>query len=378
MRRIFFCLLVIALFVSCRAKHPQVDKIIEDGVEVVLNHHDPYPMSGKPVSFHLEQESRIDFSEKEFIDLGIAWPTKAKVDSEGNIFVLEQYQKSEYFISKFNKSGRFVKSIGRVGQGPGEVQSVVSMGIDSKDNIWACSPNDKRIIFYSGEGDMTKEVRYPAQFWAIEPLENGGYLAQGSAREKSSAGTGYHLWLYDANFHGVKTLDFYDTSSLLSGSKKVGVPLFIWKAQNDKIYIGNEHRGYEILVYNLDGQLLQKIRKEYYAIPYPKEFKEEVARSRPGYSTPDDCPPFNSFFIDENGYLFVMTYEKGTEPDEYWHDIFSNEGIFVGRASFGISGSLSWNLNPMNAVARGSRYYRLRFKEEDAYPEMIVYRMIQN
>jgi hypothetical protein len=377
LRKISFSLLALALLVSCRAKHLQVDKIIEDGIEVVLNHPDPYLINGQPVSFRLEEELRIDLTDNELIKVGIVAPAEADADSRGNIFILDRHRSSQFFISEFDKTGRFIRSIGRFGQGPGEIQSVVSFGIDPQDRIWVSCPFDKRILIYDGQGDLVREERYPATFWLAEPLENGGYLSEGSVREKSRAGTGYHLRLCDSAFHDIKLLDIYDGSSLLSGAKRIGIALLAWKARGDRIYVVNEQRGYEILVYGLDGRCIRKIRKEYVPVPYPTEFKKEVARIRPGYSTPDYCPPFNSFFIDDHGYLFVMTYEKGAAPDEYWHDIFDPNGVFIGRASLGLSGSLGWNLNLMHAVARNGRYYRLRFKE-DGYPEMMVYRMIRN
>ncbi len=378
LKKAALCLIGLAFLVSCKGKQPQIDKIIEDGIEVVLNHNEPYVVGGKPASFRLEEELRIDFTKPEFIDLGLAWPAEAHADSKGNIFVLDRDLKSEYLIAKFDQSGAFDKSIGRVGQGPGEIQSISAMGVDSNDNIWACSPDEYRIVFYNGEGEMVKQERYPARWWDLEPLENGNYIGLGSARETSAAGTGYHVWLCDANFNKTKVLDFFDSSRILSGEKRVGIPLLTWKIDKNKIYLGNEQRRYEILVYNLDGRLLRKIRKEYTTIPYPKKFKEEVARNRPGYSTPDSCPPFNSLFVDDGGFLFVMTYENGAKPDEYLHDIFNPEGIFVGRISLGRSGSLGIALNRLHAVARNGRYFRLRFTEDEDYPEMVVYRMIRN
>jgi hypothetical protein len=377
MRKISFCLLALALSVSCKAKRLEVDKIIEDGIEVVLNHLDPYLINGKSISFRLEEELRIDLTDKELIEVGIVAPREAETDSRGNIYILDRYRSSQFFISKFDRTGRFIRSIGRFGQGPGEIQSVGSFGIDPQDHIWVSCPFDKRIVIYNDEGELVKEERYPATLWLAEPLENGGYISEGSVREKSPAGTGYHLRLCDSAFHDIKLLDFYDGSSLLSGARRIGIALLTWKAREDKIYVVNEQRGYEILVYGLDGRCIRKIRKEYLPVPYPKEFKEEVTRIKPGYSTPDYCPPFNSLFADDNGYLFVMTYEKSVAPEEYWHDIFDPNGVFVGRASMGLSGSLGWNLNLMHAVARNGRYYRLRFKE-DGYPEMMVYRMIRN
>ena len=40
------------------------------------------------------------------------------------------------------------------------------------------------------------------------------------------------------------------------------------------IYVGHEKRGYEISIFDLNGNLLKKIRKEYNPADVPDEFKE--------------------------------------------------------------------------------------------------------
>ncbi|MGB8958422.1 MAG: 6-bladed beta-propeller [Candidatus Aminicenantales bacterium] len=380
-RKRILCLLTgIGLIVSCSSKQSRVDKIVQDGVEVVLNHLEPYPTGGKPVSFRLEEETRIDFSSNEFADLGIAFPEEAQVDSEGSIYVLDRQMKAGYFIFKFDKAGRFVKMIGRSGQGPGELEGVTEIGITSRDEIWANSSATKKIAFFSKEGDWIRETRYEPLWWAVTPLENGDFIVMGNSKETTAAGTGLHIRLYDAGFKMVKLLDFYDWTHLKVGGKTTGlIASLYWKVHKEKIYIGNEQRGYEILVYDLNGRLVRKIRKEHSRVNYPEEFRkatELMARRRPEIYAPEHTPPFNSFFIDDNDYLYVMTYEKGSQPDEYLHDIFDEEGVFVGRVSLGLAGSMGRALNPMHAIARGGRYYRLRFKEDDDYPELITYKMI--
>ncbi|MBE3124692.1 MAG: 6-bladed beta-propeller [Acidobacteria bacterium] len=381
MKRVCCCLLGISFLVSCGGKQPQIDKVIEDGVEVVLNHINPYIVSEKPMSFRLEEELRIDLATEEFVNLGISFPDQVHVDSAGNIYIFDRQRKSEYFIFKFDKSGRFVRSMGRFGQGPGEIQGVTSIGINSRDEIWTNSSGTRKIVVYNREGNLIRESRYAPVWWATTLLENGGYIVLGNIKETSPAGTGFHLRLFDAGFHEVKLLDFYDMSRLRSGGRTTGLIVSLhWKVHKDRIFIGNDQRGYEILVYDLGGRLLRKIRKEYVPVQYPENFRKDteiMAKRRPEIYAPDYTPPFNSFFIDDNGYLFVMTYEKGAEPDEYLHDIFNEESIFVGRVSLGLSGSMGRALNHMHAVAEGDRYYRMRFKEDD-YPELIVYRMVWN
>ncbi|MBE0714023.1 MAG: hypothetical protein IH583_16740 [Candidatus Aminicenantes bacterium] len=60
MKRVLCCLLGISLFISCGSKQPQVEKITEDGVEIILNHIEPYRIKGQPSTFSLEKVFSID------------------------------------------------------------------------------------------------------------------------------------------------------------------------------------------------------------------------------------------------------------------------------------------------------------------------------
>jgi len=54
--KIFICIiLVLILFSSCRPKQTQIEKITEDGVEVIINHHEPYEIKGEPNNVYLEK-----------------------------------------------------------------------------------------------------------------------------------------------------------------------------------------------------------------------------------------------------------------------------------------------------------------------------------
>jgi hypothetical protein len=113
---------------------------------------------------------------------------------------------------------------------------------------------------------------------------------------------------------------------------------------------------------------------------FPSEYKkqtEELAARQPALNlfARKDMPPFNSFFPDDAGRLFVMSYEQGQSKEEYIHDIFSAEGVFIGRIGVGRYGILGRALNLLGATATNGRFYRLYFKE-NGYPELVVYRMV--
>ena len=85
---------------------------------------------------------------------------------------------------------------------------------------------------------------------------------------------------------------------------------------------------------------------------------------------PEFFPPYQSFFMDDKGRLFVMTYEEGENPGEFITDIFSNEGAFVGRKSLNawIFNSILW------AKMKRGLLYCIREKES-GYKELVVYKM---
>jgi hypothetical protein len=69
-----------------------------------------------------------------------------------------------------------------------------------------------------------------------------------------------------------------------------------------------------------------------------------------------------------------MTYDQGENKDEFIHDIFNADGVFIGRISLGKYGILGKALNHLKTTAANGRFYRLMFKES-GYPEVVVYRM---
>ena len=118
--------------------------------------------------------------------------------------------------------------------------------------------------------------------------------------------------------------------------------IFSWDAAAGLVFTGFQERGYEIFVYDYDGQMIRKIRKEFTPVSVPEDHKaafmsqfeaEMFAPIRKKIYFPDAMPPFLGLFADERGFLLVMTYEKGQKPGEYWYDIFNTDGVFIGRKS---------------------------------------------
>lgn len=382
MRRLISLCAVLILFISCGSKAPRIDKVYEDGVEVILNHLEPYLISDRAMNCMLVEEVRIDLEKHENADLGLKEPDLVEVDSKGNIFIVEKFPASEYFIYKFSPDGRFIMKFGRKGQGPGEVQGIWDLILDKSDHILVSDPSVNKIVEFDPEGRFIKEVKVKPGLREVLPLANGNYLARRYPWKESDA-YGMYLGLFSSAFEEVRTLDFYNMSDLAPGKRQPGIIIpFYWRVAGDRIYVGNGRRGYEIWVFDLNGNLLRKIRKDFSPVPYPEAFRkqtEKIAAAQPDLNlfVLKEMPPFNSFFIDDAGRLFVMTYEHGEHGQGFIHDVFDTDGVFIAKVELGPYGILGRALNRLRATAAHGRFYRLYFKE-NGYPELIVYRMQWN
>ena len=103
-------------------------------------------------------------------------------------------------------------------------------------------------------------------------------------------------------------------------------------------------------------------------------FKKKSRKKRVYF--PDYMPPFQYYFLDNEGRLYVKTYEKGNNKDEYVHDIFNSDGIFITKRSIGGYGRILYPFGDLRRTkAKNNRLYCLREKES-GYRELVVYKMI--
>jgi len=134
----------------------------------------------------------------------------------------------------------------------------------------------------------------------------------------------------------------------------------------------------------MEGNLIRKIKKDYNPVKISAEDKREKERQREEMKKrgvppppvelyfPDYWPSFHHLFADEQGRLFVMTYEKGENSREFIYDVFSPQGIFLGKINLPNYGGIN---NPLPIKAKHNHLYLIRKKEND-YHDLVVYRMI--
>ncbi len=382
MKKYITFILILLIFSYCTPEHEKIERISEDGVEVIVNHIEPYQIKREPSTFSLEEEFVIDLESENLARIGLTEIHDFAVDSTGNIYFSDSHSK-ENLIFKFDAKGNYLKSFCQKGQGPEELTSAPMM-IFTEDNKLVAHSSMKLLLF-EPDGSLIREVKTNVRYASgAICLDNGNYL-MGITRypKEESEKTSHIVMLYDSQFNEIKELDRIETFPLVAQRIKGIRHSIVAHVSQGKIFTGSQERDYEIYVYDLNGNLIRKIRKDYIKVPPSEEYKElflgmfksnpsvyEAAKKKIYF--PSSLPPFHYFLTDEKGRLYVMTYERGEGSREYKFDIFNPEGIFVGRKSLKVSQNII--TDRPNRIIKNDHFYCIEEKES-GFRQVFVYKM---
>lgn len=327
------CILLI-LFFHCQAKAQKVKTI--DGVKVILNGEKPKPPEGVQVKISLEEDLIVGTGDDP--DESFSEVTSFVVDDEGNIFALDF---KDHKIKVFDKSGKFLRFIGEKGQGPGEMDMPAGILITPENELVVEDATTKRLAFFTLEGKFIKNVSFADKMGMVNFImdSNGNYFAReiGFADNKLL----FEMKKYDRDLKLQFAIDKVEFPFPQPGIKiNLMDMLTIYQFDQRGNILYGRNLDYEIKFFTPDGMHLRSIRKEYNQVKITPEDIEEILDRIPSmgpvnmkelFDFPKYFPPYQFFTLDEQGRLFVRTWEKGKNKDEYLIDIFDAEGRFISQ-----------------------------------------------
>ena len=330
--------LLFCFIVGCQEKEADVERFIEDGVEVIVNHLEPYKIKGEANALHLAEELTIDTESDDVAATGLTYIQIFDVDSEGNLYFLNR-KSGKNTVFKFDQNGNFITSFGSKGEGPGELTNPFDLRVDYTGDIVITDIVGKFVVF-GKNGAYKKQVKTEQITGQVVPLENGNYLILRRIFNPAGNNVEWPLFLCGPKFETIKELGRNKKPDFRG---KWGFPLdcFSYCVSEGNIFIGNSESGYEISVFDLAGNLIKKIRKEFRPVEVSGELNKEIMKRIEGSFMTDgifvrnQCPAFQYFFTDDEGHFFAMTYEAGENSREYMFDVFNSSGIFVSRIFMG-------------------------------------------
>jgi hypothetical protein len=258
----------------------------------------------------------------------LAGPTDLDIDESGNIYVCDFILCS---ILKFSPSGKFLASIGKAGQGPGEFTQLSQFSYDNKGKIYINDQAQRRIQWMTTEGRYLGEfkvVNIPGALTVhqgkIYAINLNDHLHWSFEKQKPND----LIWVLDEKGKRISAfgdhLDFDDNLSLpdnLSPSvSKALIEIF-----NDQVYLVFIY--YPILrIYTLEGELQNTIRFNgmNYEKRFPGNYKWEKLQRK------QEKLPFKFLFraFDVNALgIFIALYN----PEGLMIDQFDHAGNFRKR-----------------------------------------------
>ncbi len=92
-------------------------------------------------------------------------PTDVTWDPAGDIFISDGYGNSR--VAKYDKNGRFIKSVGTRGTQPGQLNTPHSITADAKGNIYVADRGNRRIQVFDSDLNLVKIYDNVGAPWAV-------------------------------------------------------------------------------------------------------------------------------------------------------------------------------------------------------------------
>lgn len=352
-KHIHFILFIVFLFlsVSCNQQEIEWKGTIEekDGVIIVKNSKES--MYEKDI-LQLEEDLSIGTKEGDE-DYMFSQVSGVAVDNNENIYILDN---KEANIKKYDKHGLHVKTIGRRGQGPGEMVSCYSILISPQEEIVVSDVVTRKLTFFNFEGEYLRMLSMAKNLLMYPKMDTQGhfYSLVPTSDEKGRM-IEYQKFSPELEY----LMSVVSVPSRLDSRTKKYHPfrpsLVEAVTRNDLIVCGYPIL-YEIGFYDTQGVLTKKIFKEYNPVNISEKVLVEVQQQRTpleyGLVLSRHYPPYFTFIVDDKNKIFVGTYEKLDNKNIY--DVFDELGRFITRIP----------LNPSPLILKKGQLYSLEEDEE--------------
>lgn len=326
---------VFMLLVSCGKEKVKWKGTIEEENGVIVVKNPKEPMYGEDF-FDLKEELSIGEKEgseeyifSQVIDLG--------VDDEEKIYILD-FQEAR--IKVFNENGEYLRTIGKRGQGPGEIQRPMNLVITAGGQILVNDRGARFLHFFTLSGEYIKsmsQARLPSFSRPMVDSQNN-IVARYIVFPPGNIWT-FVLKKFDSELNELFSIFSYDYE-LSPQTLNLFIPDCFWVVTKDDNIIWGYSDKYEFKVLDGAGRLIRKIIKDYAPVEITKEEKQKWIQDTYGETgIPPDIKiswdkyhnAFRFMNVDDEGRIYVQTYEETSRENGYYYDVFDSEGKYLAK-----------------------------------------------
>lgn len=327
----------------------------ENGITIVKNPKEP--IYGEDVFIIDEELSFGDDEEDE--DYMFSDVSHITVDNDGRIYVLDR---RESHVKLFDQDGKYVRTIGRKGQGPGELNNPIFVYFPRNELLVT---QFGRLSFFSPEGEFLRVVLMKKDSPSRARCDSRRNII-GTSSVFDPETPYYALKKYNSEIEPIKEL------ARVKIQRKPGVinpfsPNIYMSVDDEDNIIFGYSKDYELQIFNPEGDLTKKIIREYDPVGITEEEKEEATQEAPPqikFEFSKYHPAFLRFVHDETGRLYVQSNEKGEGNNVYYHDVFDRDGRYIAKVQ----------LRQYPVIFRNGKLYSLE-ENEDGYQVIKRYKI---
>jgi len=270
-----------------------------------------------------------------------------KTDGKQNIYVMET---GNHRIQVFDKQGKYLRTIGKKGQGPGEFNLLTSIDIDERNTrIYVADKNGRRIILFDLEGNyLDKDIHLDDSPEKIAVDSNNDVLGifsdmildRRKYMRKVTPEEDVAETLFEIS-SPVKKISTSRTSGLYFNLPYEKELYFSRLAKDMFIFASSDE--YRLYCVEKDGKKIFESLKDEPPKRMPQEEKEKIMSriraktmaqgvfvSSDSIDFPDHLPYIYGLVSDDEGRIYVQKTSKAEAADGgYIFDVFDREGIFI-------------------------------------------------
>jgi hypothetical protein len=289
------------------------------------------------------------------------------VDDQENIWTLD-WQDNKIRI--FDKNGKLINSFGKKGQGPKELENPSRMAVSGDGTGLILDLN--KLAFYTADGTCFKEISTAKTHPFRLKTDGKGFIYMDSMDITPARMKVMKVTKFDADLNPIKTLGSHE-EQLNFGVSNPMLSIMYFHGTKDGRLFWLVTSKYEFHVFDAGGKPIRMIIKDYALRKITDDDQKRLIKERYGDTPPaikiqfpETYPPVEYFIGDDEGRLYVRTYETDGKGG-LWYDVFDTEGRCITR--------ISLPTNEMAFVVKKGKLYTLIQEDEDGNPIVKRYAM---
>ena len=298
----------------------------QDGVKVTVNPEDS--LYGE-ITLELEEDLVIG-NDTDENTMFFQWLSVA-VDMKENIYVMDR---GNFRIQVFDKTGKFLHSLGREGEGPGEFQRPTFLSWDQSGNL--CAKDGPKAHIIDKKGDFLRSVLIPLNTNQFTVTADGNVLGERMSFPPENLAE--NVALLDEKTRTLRTIASYPSIQMDAMFNKksrfnIQVPkLCLSPMVNDRTVFGFSSE-YKLNVVDPEGNIIEIID---YLIRTLKERRPNRKEARNELQDRTVIPRLRPFFskilCDEAGNIFLLKHKSYLDKEKWEiYDFFNNKGLYLYR-----------------------------------------------